>query len=149
MVRVKNGAIGDLMDFQLPAVAERPSVPVEGNTLGSQVARAIALSLNDCMQSRAEVAALMSERLGTTVSKATLDAYASESKPHTIPLDRFMALVEVTGRRELVGFVAERMGMIAVDKRYEALIGLQLIREHQEQIDRQRQALELRWKAQS
>ena len=149
MVRVKGGAIGDLMDFQLPVVAERPSIAIEGNTVASQVARAIRLALNDCPQSRADIAARMSERLGLPISKATLDAYASESKPHTIPLDRFIALVEVTGRRELLGFVAERMGMIAVDKRYEALISLQLLREHQEQIDHQRRALELRWKASS
>jgi hypothetical protein len=149
MARIKNGAMGDILDFQLPAVAERPTVAIEGNTLGSQVARAIKAALDDCLQSRAQIAELMSKRLGTPIGKATLDAYAAEGKPHTIPLDRFIALIEVTGRRDLVGFVADRVGMIAVDQRYEALIGLQLIREHQEQIDRKKKALELRWKASS
>ncbi len=149
MVRIRGGAIGDLMDFQLPEIAERPAVPIQGNTISSQVARAIKLALDESLQSRADIAARMSERLGTPVSKTMLDAYASEGKPHTIPLDRFIALVEVTGRRELLGFLAERMGLIAVDKRYEALISLQLLREHQEQIDHQRRALELRWKASS
>lgn len=135
-------------DWQPPQVAAQLAGPrPQGGTLRSRISRAVSLALTECGMSRDEVAQGMSDYLGEDVSKNMLDAYASAAREgHTISLERFIALVEVTGQTGLLGFLAEMFGLVAVPGKYAELIELHFIDEQQAELERRRQALALRWK---
>lgn len=114
-----------------------------GSRLASRISRAIARALKDCGKDRQTVAAQMSERLGTKVSKQILEAYASEAKnQNNITLERFIALVHVTGKTELLGFLAEDFDMAVIPKRYENVIELALIEDHARMIETRKKTLQ-------
>ncbi|MEP2705236.1 MAG: hypothetical protein ABJQ71_01130 [Roseibium sp.] len=107
-----------------------------GNRLSSRISRAIAKALKDCDKDRATIAGQMSERLGTKVTLATLDAYASEAKTgNNITVERFLALIHATGATELLGFIASDFDMAVVPRKYENVIELALIEDQQKTIE--------------
>jgi hypothetical protein len=123
----------DLLTWQPPKVAVGfGAEDVRGGSLDSRIARAVSLALKRSSKTREKVAEEMTDWLGRSVSKAMLDAYAAEERTtHRIPLDRFIALIEVTGCLDLIGLVAEPFDLVAVPGRYMAIIRLHQIEEHE------------------
>jgi len=75
------------------------------------VAQAVARILKEDDRPRIEMAASMTAILGADVSKAMLDAYASEARTtHNISLGRFLALVAVTRRYDVLGDLLGKIG---------------------------------------
>jgi hypothetical protein len=115
-----------------------------GTRLASRISRAIARVLKDCGKDRLTIAALMSERLGYKVTKETLEAYASEAKTqNNITVERFVALIHATGKTELLGFIAEGFDMAVIPKRFENVIELALIEDHQRVVETRKKTLQL------
>lgn len=87
-----------VLSFDVPS-NERRDGQLEG--LGRRVASAVSQILGDAARaghSRFAIAAGMSELLNDEVTKAMLDAYASEARDgHNISFERMLALVAETG----------------------------------------------------
>lgn len=139
----------DLFEWQPQKVAIGYSADVIGRgRLDSKIARIIAHALRDARdsgQSRAQIARDMAEFLGRPVSEAILNKWCSEgSEEHRIPLDAFIALVKVTGARDLLGFVPGEFGLTVIEDEYAALIEERLLEEHIEEMQARRAALAAR-----
>ena len=116
---------------------------IKGWTLSAKIARAVSLALTSSDLSRAKIAEMISNHLGQKVSKDMLDAYASESRTtHKISLERFIALIEVTGCHDLLGFVSEMFGFSVVPDRFADIIELHLIEEHERDLDARKSSLQ-------
>ncbi|WP_242095471.1 hypothetical protein [Sphingomonas sp. CROZ-RG-20F-R02-07] len=75
------------------------------------VAASVAAALKDDPRSRHEVAGAVSSLLDDTVSKAMLDAYASEARDaHNISAGRLFAVIAVTKRFDLLDSLCRRIG---------------------------------------
>jgi len=62
-------------------------------------------------RSREVIAAEMTTLLGEDVSKAMLDAYASPARAeHKVPMSRFLALISVTDRHDLLDKLVREIG---------------------------------------
>lgn len=150
MVKARGDTMtGDLLSWEPPKVAAgfEPGA-IRGSRLASQISQAVALALKSSSLSRAEIAAAMTAELGYAVSENMLANYASEgAEAHRITLERFLALIEVTGCTDLVGFVAERFGLVAVDARYRALINVHLAEEAEAKIQKFKAAEKAKWGA--
>ena len=95
-----------------------------------------------------QIAARMSEYLRRQVSEAMLAKWASEgSEDHRIPLDAFIALIDATGAKELLGFAPGEFGLTVIESDYAEMIKLHLIREKKQELEAQEQALLAKWKA--
>ncbi len=132
-------ATSDLFSWEPPPVAVGYSEEVSGRgELQNRIARLISRALRDARDDgkpRGQVAQELGRELGRTVSEDMLDKWASEaSEAHRIPLDAFIALIRVTGAHQLLGFVPEMFGFVVVEKKYEAIIELQLLEEHEREI---------------
>jgi hypothetical protein len=67
--------------------------------------------LKDDDRSRYEIAVAMSQLLDDEVSKLMLDAYASEAREnHAISANRFLALVAVTNRFDVLDAIVRKIG---------------------------------------
>ncbi|WP_417691518.1 hypothetical protein [Roseibium sp.] len=116
---------------------------IPGKRLSSRISRAVAKALLECDKDRATIAGQMSEQLGYGISVSTLDAYASEAKTdHNITVERLIALIHATGKTALLGFLAEDFDLAVVPRKYENVIELALIADHQLEIDGRRKLLE-------
>lgn len=136
-------------DWQPPQVAVTlPGDAPRGGTLGGRIARALSQAMANSSLSREEIASAMTEYLGELVTKNMLDAYASQAREeHRISLERFIALVEVTGATGLLGFVAEAFGMVVVPAKYADLIELHFIDEQLQTLEARRAAKASNWRA--
>lgn len=86
----------------------------------------------------------MSERLGHKVSTSMLEAYASEAKvDHNITVERFIALVHATGKTELLGFIADDFDLAVVPSKYENVIELALIEDHERLVATRKKTLQM------
>ncbi|MCB1472659.1 MAG: DNA transposition protein [Defluviimonas sp.] len=126
----------DLLAWQPPQVAVtyegEEAREVRGATISARFARAISKTLRDGGRDRTAIAAEMSDYLGEQVTKAMLDAYASEARDsHNINLPRFAALIHVTGDHRLLSLLPEMFGFAVVDEKYAGIIELHLIEEHE------------------
>jgi hypothetical protein len=75
------------------------------------LAAKVAAILKDDDRSREVIAAEMSALLAEPVSKMMLDAYASEARDqHNIPAHRFLALIAVTERFDVLDAACRRIG---------------------------------------
>ncbi|GAA0600294.1 hypothetical protein [Paenochrobactrum glaciei] len=142
----------DLFEYQPPKVAVRYEEGVTGRgTLDNQIARLISRALRDARDdgnNRADVAANMSRYLGRSISTAMLDKWASEaSDEHRIPLDAFVALVDATGAKELLGFVPGMFNLTVIENEYADLIEDKLLEDHIEELVARRQVLSAKRKA--
>lgn len=134
----------------------KPASPVErfeeeevrAWSLGGRLAKAIALTMEESGVTREAIAAQMSDITKSAVSKATLDAYASQAKEnHNIPAVRLAALVTVTGDPRALNVLLEEAGLIAIPKKYEALLKRERAREMREKLLREEEAADAQWKA--
>lgn len=138
MAKVRGDSLtGDLLTWEPPKVAAGFEVgAIRGTRLASQISQAVALALKSSSMSRAEIAAAMSLELGSQVTENMLANYASEgAEGHRISLERFMALVEVTGCFDLLGFVAGRFGQVVVDRKYQSIINIHLAKKVRQKLD--------------
>lgn len=133
----------DLLNWTAPQAAlafeERD---VRAATLAARISRAVAVALRECGRPRRDIAAAMSSYLGEAVSVAMLDAYASQARDaHRIPVPRFLALVHATGDRRLLEMLAAPQGWSVIDRQHLPLIQVAQIREQEDTLRRQREAL--------
>lgn len=155
MVREKGDkATTDLFSWEPPVVAVGYAADVAGKgDLQNKIARLISRALRDARDNgltRPAVAAAMSDELGRAVSDDMLDKWASEaSEQHRIPLDAFIALISVTGASDLLGFMPAMFGFAVVPKKFEAIIELQLLEEHERDIADRKARLQSRVRGRS
>ncbi|MGS4886123.1 hypothetical protein [Roseibium sp. MB-4] len=130
------------------AVGFEPNA-IQGDRLASRISRAVAKALKECDRTREEIANTMSDRLGHKVSVTTLDAYASEAKlDNNITVERFIALVGATGKTELLGFLADDFDLKVVPAKYENVITLALIEDHEKQVSNFKKSLQAKaWRS--
>lgn len=119
-----------------PVVAFEPQT-VRAASLAASMAKAVSASLKQCGRSREQVAERMSGYLDETVSDHMLNAYASEARgEHIINVVRFIALIEATGDRRLLEFIAELFGWAVIEQRYLPAIKLAQRLEKRAEMDR-------------
>lgn len=150
--RYRDPLTRDLFDWQPPKVAVGYGPEVAGRgRLDNRIARLIGQALRDARddgRSRAQIAKAMSEYLARTISEAMLNKWSSEgSEDHRIPLDAFIALVEATGAKDLLGFVPAMFGLTVIEAEYAELIEERLLDDHIEEMQARRQVLASRRKA--
>lgn len=118
---------------------------IRGNSLGFRLSRAISVTLEECGQSRPEVAERMSDILGRAVTVNMLNAYASgQREDHQISVPRFDALIGATQDRRLLEFLAEPRGWAVIESRYLPMIELAAVAEHKKELSRLEQGLRRR-----
>lgn len=152
MARHRDPLTRDLFDWTPPQVSVGYSDDVAGRgRLDNKIARLIGQALRDARdegRTRAAVARSMSDYLGRTISEAMLNKWSSEgSEDHRIPLDAFIALVDATGARDLLGFAPGEFGLTVIASEYAELIRLQLIRDKRQELEAQERLLEAKIKA--
>lgn len=150
--RYRDPLTKDLFEWQPPKVAVGYGDEVTGRgRLDSRIARLIGQALREARdddRSRAAVATGMSAYLGRTISEAMLNKWSSESsEDHRIPLDAFIALVDATGAKDLLGFVPGMFGLTVIEAEYAELIEERLLDDHIEEMQARRQVLAARRKA--
>lgn len=132
-----------LLDWTPPEpVAAFDPFLIRGNRVEDQLARAIAVALEDCHLSRPEVAERMSDILGRPVSVNMLNAYASVQRDgHHISVPRFDALVGATQDRRLVQFLVQPRGWAVIEQRFLPMIELAAVRERKQELARMEHGL--------
>lgn len=76
-----------------------------------RISATVATILNTDSRQREVIAAEMSVLLDEDVSRLMLDAYASPARTeHKVPMSRFLALVQVTGRHDLMDPLFREIG---------------------------------------
>lgn len=136
-------------EYQPTAVVERfDGDEVKAWSLAGRLSKAIALTMEESGMARDEIAAAMSDITKTSISKASLDAYASQAKEQNqIPAVRLAALVTVTGDARALNVLLEEAGLIVIPKKYEALLKRERARELREQLEREERAADAEWRA--
>ena len=120
-----------------PVVAFDPHT-VRAASLAASISKAVSQSLKSCGRPREQVAERMSAYLAEQVSKTMLDAYASEARgEHIINVVRFIALIEATGDRRLLNFIAELFDWSVIERRYLPAIELAERLEKRAEMDRE------------
>lgn len=103
-----------LLADQLAFTFEAPSpARLDAGLAGLErfVAAGVARALKEDTRSRDEVAGAVSALLDETVSRWMLDAYASEAREtHSVSAGRFLALIAVTDRFDILDAVLTRIG---------------------------------------
>ncbi|MBC9246710.1 hypothetical protein H4P12_08290 [Paracoccus sp. 11-3] len=150
--RYRDPLTKDLFEWQPPKVAVGYGDEVTGRgRLDNRIARLIGQALRDARddgQSRAAVAKMMSAYLGRPISEPMLNKWSSEgSEEHRIPLDAFVALVEATGVKDLLGFVPGMFGLTVIESEYAELIEERLLDDHIEEMQARKHVLAARRKA--
>lgn len=128
----------DLLSWQPPELEQRFPVEVtRAASFKSALSRAISAALRDCDLSREDVASRMSEYLGEDVSKAALDACASEARTdHVINTCRFLALIHATGDRRLLQLLADQFGLAVIEPKYLKIVRAQQARDEAERLQK-------------
>lgn len=150
MARKRDPFTVDLFsEFKPGPVVERfDDEQVKAWSLSGRLAKAVALTMEASGKSREEIAAEMTEVTKTNVSKAMLDAYASQAREqHSISALRLAALAIVTGDARAFNTLLEEAGLIVVPKRYEALLRRERARELLERLEREEKAADAEWRA--
>lgn len=95
-------------DFDLP---ERSVEFAALAGLERQICAGVSDILHGVTRSRSVIAAEMSDLLDEEVSKGMLDAYASPAREdHKVPLSRFLALISVTNRHDVLDRLVRQIG---------------------------------------
>lgn len=119
-------------DFATPRAA---SAPASLAGLEKQICAEVGVILNSDSRPRELIAAEMSILLGEEVSRAMLDAYSSPAREgHKVPMSRFLALVAVTQRHDVLDLLLRQIGAAV-------LVGEEIQTARLGQIDRQMAAL--------
>lgn len=136
-------------DYQPAPVVERfADDQVKAWSVAGRLAKAIALTMEDCPLTRDEIAAQMTEITKSPVTKASLDAYASQAKEnHQISAAKLAALVAVTGDARPLNVLLEEAGLIVIPRKYEALLKRERARELRELLEREEKSADAEWRA--
>lgn len=135
-------------DFEpAPVVPRFEDADVRAWSRSRSLSRAVALTLDEDGRSREEIAEALSERLGERVSKAMLDNYAAQEKEHAISALRLVGLVAVTGDARALNLLLAEAGLIAIDRKYEALLRRERARELRERLEQEERAADAEWRA--
>lgn len=146
--RTDTGTADLFRDYQPEPVVARFSVEdVQAWSPAIRLSKAVALTLAEAGMPRGTVAEAMSEWLKDDVSKAMLDAYASQAKEHSISALRLAALVAVTGDARALNTLLADCDLIVVPRKYEALLRREKARELRERAEREEQAADAEWRA--
>ncbi len=130
-----------------PVVRRFEDEDVRAWSRARRLSRALAKTFEAADADRDAIAGAMSEWLGETVSKSMLDAYASQEKPHAISALRLIALVAVTGDDRALNDLLADVGLIAIDRKYEALLRREQARELRERLEQEEKAADAEWRA--
>lgn len=131
-----------------PVVVRFDHGEVQAWSLSGRLSKAVSITMDEADLSREEIAAAMSDLLKAPVSKAMLDAYASQAREqHSISAVRLAALVEITGDVRPLNTLLESAGLIVIPAKYEALLRREKAREIRERAERDEQAADAEWKA--
>lgn len=136
-------------DYHPAPVVERfADEQVKAWSMAGRLAKAIALTMEESGLSRDEIAAQMTELTKAPITKASLDAYASQAKEgHQISAAKLAALVAVTGDARAVNVLLEDAGLIAIPRKYEALLKRERARELRELLEREERTADAEWRA--
>lgn len=135
-------------DFEpKPVVRRFEDEEVRAWSRGRRLSRAVAKTLEQTGADREEIAKAISEWLGENVSKAMLDNYASQEKEHQISALRLVALFAVTGDARALNDLLGEVGLIAIDRKYEALLRREQARELRERLEQEEKAADAEWRA--
>ncbi len=94
--------------FDPPQLADSPAA-LAG--IERRICNAVGVMLNSDERRREVIAAEMSVLLDDEISRAMLDAYASPAREgHKVPMSRFLALVAVCERHDLLDSVLREIG---------------------------------------
>lgn len=95
-------------DFEVP----RPATGVAALAgLEAQICGAVGVILNSDPRPREVIAAEISVLTGEDISRAMLDAYSSPARGgHKVPMSRFLALVQVTNRHDVLDQLMRPIG---------------------------------------
>ena len=98
--------------FGFDFVAPRPATGVAALAgLERQICGAVGVILNSDQRPREIIAALMSVLTGEEISRSMLDAYSSQAREdHKVPMSRFLALVQVTNRHDVLDQLLRPIG---------------------------------------
>jgi hypothetical protein len=124
-------------DYQPPeTVKSFEPARVRAVSLKDEIALGVKATLDDSEMPRDAIAAAMAEWLEESASKATLDKYASQSANDAIiPTVKLVALCHVTGDHRVLQLLADKLGLMVVDKKFEPLIQLGLAAERKDHVD--------------
>lgn len=101
------------MDFDLLPVDVLPG-GLAG--LDSVISRAISTILHAEPRSREVICAEMSVAMDQDISRHMIDAYASPSREdHRVPASRLLALILITGRKDVLGQILRHIGLEVLD----------------------------------
>ena len=131
----------DLFDWQPPQVAVGYDEDVAGRgPLDLKIARLLSRALRDVKDetglSRGEIATKIGAVLERVVTKNEIDKWTAPSAPgHRISLDAFAALIKVTGKTELLGFLPDLFGFAVVSGEHKEIIRNHEMREHQKRVE--------------
>jgi len=134
----RDSLTGDLLAWRptAPVVSFADAPGAQAASLHGRFCRAMALVVDGCGQSRAEIAAAMGDYLSEDFSKASLDAYLAESKTsHVIQLHRFAALIHATGDMRLLSLLPEMFGHVVISKEHAGLLEIALLKQKRDEID--------------
>ncbi len=136
-------------EYQPSTVVERfDGDEVKAWSLAGRLSKAIALTMEESGMTRDEIAAAMSDIAKSQISKATLDAYASQAKEQNqITAVRLAALVTATGDARALNVLLEEAGLIVIPRKYEALLKRERARELRALLEREEQAADAEWRA--
>lgn len=135
-----------LLDWQPPEVAVKVADHIAGQgDLANRIAKSVSHALRECELDRDRIALEMSRYLGRKVSHDVLDKWSSEaSEANRIPFDAMIALIDVTGCTDLLGFAPEIFGFVVVENRYRKIIELYEIERHERQVKLHEDQLRIR-----
>lgn len=145
----------DLLTWEPPQVAAGYGAEVAGRgPLENRIARLISQALRDAQDdhdyNRETVAGLMTLELHRSVTKDMLDKWSSEaSTSNRIPLDAFCAMVKVLQAEDLLGFIPDLLGYVAVPRKYGDIIEMHLIEEKERDLVARKQAITARIRGRS
>lgn len=146
MARNRDPYTLDLLAWTPPKIAAGYTEDVAGRgALDNRIARLIARALKEAKEAgkkRDDISRAMSVYLNRPISEQSLNKWASESSTeHRIPLDAFAALIDATGANDLCGFIPAMFGFVAVPEKYEGVIKLHLLEDHEREIAVEKAAL--------
>jgi hypothetical protein len=128
----------DLLSWQAPEVVRNlPAELVRAESLRGRIARSVALVLKESTMSRDDIARRMSDFLGEEVSKAMLDAYASQAREeHTISAIRLVALAHATDDIGALQILIDPLDHAVVPNRYVCAIEAEIKSERAAELER-------------
>ncbi|MGL5166671.1 MAG: hypothetical protein ACRC9K_12365 [Afipia sp.] len=138
-------------DYTPASVVERFSPErVRAVRASARIKRAVAEAIKDSKHGRDVIAHLMSEQLGERVTPDMLDQYTSTAnEKNNISAHRLVALFSVTRDVRLINALLEDTDVIAISAKYEPLIRREMAKEAIEKLQREVNASDAQWKADS